>query len=65
MVQDRNGYDAVLGRRRGPRPCWGQNLFENPTLSGIEESRARVPQWPEAVLEWFRWPNVVAIEGKP
>ncbi len=36
---------------------------QNPTLSGGEERRARIPQWPEAVLEWFRRPNVVAIEG--
>ncbi len=35
----------------------------NPTLSGIEEHRARIAEGPEAVLERFRWPNVVAIEG--
>ncbi len=36
---------------------------QNPALSGVEERRARVPQWPEAVMERFGWPNVVAIEG--
>ena len=35
----------------------------NPTLSGIEEHRARIAEGPEAVLERFGWPNVVAIEG--
>ena len=35
----------------------------NPTLSGIEEHRARIAEGPEAVLERFCWPNVVAIEG--
>ena len=36
---------------------------QNPMLRGVEERRTRIAEGPEAVLEWFCWPNVVAIEG--
>ena len=34
----------------------------NRTLSGIEEGGARISQRPKPLLEWFGWPDVVAIE---
>ena len=41
-----------------------QNLPERKsTLSRIEERRARISKRPEALLERFRRPNVVSIEG--
>src|SRR5271170_5960176 len=35
----------------------------NCTLSRIEESRTGIPEGPKGILERFRRPNVVAIEG--
>jgi hypothetical protein len=52
QTSDRDEVDGVIAESS-----------QNRTLSGVEGRRARVPEWPEAVLEWFRWPNVVAIEG--
>ena len=33
------------------------------TLSGIEECRARIPEWPEIILERLCGPNIIAVEG--
>ena len=33
------------------------------TLSGIEERSARIPQWPEVIVERLCGPNIVAVEG--
>ena len=63
---DRLWSEATMGRSTksqfavaGSLP----NLSQNPTPSGVEARRARIAEGPEAVLQQFRWPNVVAIEG--
>jgi hypothetical protein len=46
--------------------CPRTRLFKHAlkrTLSGIEKRSARIPQWPEVIVERLCGPNIVAVEG--